>query len=144
MGVEFEIELTGIPKRYKRPYRLFMLKLGNQVVERIRARTKKGKDANGKPFGQYADGSGDIDLVDTGAMLDSLHVVAFRDDEFILGVGASYAKYVDKRFNFFALSNEDMNFVAEQMANFYFNHLVDKKRHKKRRRRRRTTTNGDA
>lgn len=130
--LEIEVDLTGMPQSYVRQYRAIMRKIGEEVLRRIRKRTLKGLDANGKPFGEYKEGGGRIDLYDTGKMLDSMRVGAVSRTGFELNIGTDYAQYVEKRFKFFQLSNADMAYIAERVEEDFFDFLLDPKRQRKR------------
>lgn len=129
--LEFSVDLEGLPKSYTRAYREIWRRIGVEVIERIRARTLSGLDANGKPFGEYAAGGGRIDLHDTGRMLESMTVKQASGVGFELTVGTEYARYVDKRFNFFALSKADVDYIEQRAEQLIFDFLVDPKRQRR-------------
>lgn len=67
--------------------------LGLRIVTEVRARTKRGVDANGRAFKGYSkeyDKTGTVNLSQTGDMLAELDIISIGSDSILIGYDTSH------------------------------------------------------
>jgi hypothetical protein len=106
-----------VPPPQGKAFSTVMRELGGVLRQRIIERTKRGVDANGKPFGVGADGR-PIDLYASGKLLDSLKV-EFNGESFSITTDVIYAPALDKKYNWFAFSKEDVALIDKTVLEYF-------------------------
>jgi len=103
--------------------------IGTDIETKIDKRVDAGVDVNGKAFKPYSaayakrKGKTQVNLTDTGAMMNSLGTTADVDGATI-SVSPAYAKYVDAGRSFMGLSQAEVDEVMREVERLYDEHVA--------------------
>ena len=105
--------------------------IANFIMRLIKQRIASGKDVNNVPFKPYTSeyayqkGSTDVNLRNSGRMLDSMGVKITKDSSAEVSVSPTYSVHVDKRRSFMGLSEAEVNKVMEFVAKLFDKHIEE-------------------